>query len=357
MKASDREGWSFERHRGPVRERSFFVRNPALTVLLAGLPVAGLYGLYEAGTLWSGPDEFFATPLYLTVYWALWLAWPIALLFLARVFLRARAGNLLAALVSSLGVLVAGVLIWGHAIEPNRIRTVETEVSSSCGARVALVSDIHLGVYTRTWQLERLVQRLNDLKVDAVLVAGDWVQIPPFDLKSAFAPWTKLRHPTFAVLGNQEERKDGARLKDPLRETLRNAGVEWVDGKRVALGRCELVGLGDLLTGSANKDLRLLRGQHTGVTAERRVVLVHHPDAVELLPSNWAGQILAGHTLGGQVSLPWISEHILAGRTKGQYARGLYEHPNARLFVTSGIGLSDWPIRLGVPPTIDVLSL
>jgi predicted MPP superfamily phosphohydrolase len=356
MKVSDREGWSFERHRGPVRERSFFVRNPALTVVLAGLPVAALYGLYEAGTLWSGPDEFFTTPLHVTLYWALWLAWPVGLLFLARVFLRARAGNLLAALVSSLGVLVAGVLIWGHAIEPNRIRTVETAVSKSCGVRVALVSDIRLGVYYRTWQLERLVQRLNELNVDAVLVAGDWVQIPPFDLKSAFAPWTKLRHPTFGVPGNQSERKDGARLKEPLRETLRNAGVEWIDGKRVALGRCELVGLGDLLTGSANKDLRLLQGQHT-VPAERRVVLVHHPDAVELLPPNWAGQVLAGHTLGGQVDLPWISEHVLAGRTKGQYARGLYEHANARLFITSGIGLSDWPIRLGVPPTIDVLSL
>lgn len=357
MKASEREGWSFAGDRGPVRERSFFVRNPTLTLVLAGLPVAALLALYEAGTLWSGPDEFFTTPLYLTVYWALWLAWPVALLLLARVFLRARAGNLLAALVSGLGVLAAGVVIWGHAIEPNRIRVVETAVSATCGVRVALLSDLHLGIYFRTWQLERLVRRLNDLNVDAVLVAGDWVQTPPYDLKTAFGPWTKLRHSSFGVLGNQAERKDGAKLKEPLRETLRAAGVEWLDGNRAALGRCELVGLGDLLTGSGNKDLRLLQGQRSNVPAERRVVLVHHPDTVDLLAANWAALVLAGHTLGGQVDLPWIADDIIASRSKGHYVRGLYEHPNARLFVTSGIGMSYWPIRLGVPPTIDVLSL
>lgn len=357
MRASDREGWSFERQRGPMRERSFFVRNPGLTVVLFGLPVAALIALYEAGSLWSGPDEFFTTPLYLTVYWALWLAWPVALLLLARVFLRARAGNVLAALVSSLGVLAAGMAIWGHAIEPNRIRVVETDVSKTCGVRVALLSDLHLGIYFRSWQLERVVQRLNELNVDAVLVAGDWVQVPPYDLKTAFGAWLKLRHPSFGVLGNQSERKDGAKLKEPLRETLRGSGVELIDGKRAVLGRCELIGLGDLLTGSANKDLRLLQGQRSDVQPERRIVLVHHPDTADLLAANWAALVLAGHTLGGQVDLPWIKDDIIASRTKGRYVRGLYEHSNARLFVTSGIGMSYWPIRLGVPPTIDVLSL
>lgn len=357
MKSDDREGWRFETDAGPRRARSFFIRHPALALLLVGVPIAFVYSLYEADKLWSSESEILTTPLQLTLFWSLWLALPVAVLALLRVFLRARRGNILAALVSAGAFLLASLVIWAHVGEPNRVRVVETKLDDTCGVKVALVSDLHIGLFSRDWQLERWVRQLNALDVDAVLVAGDWTLTPPYDLKKAFAPWTKLRHRSIGVLGTQEERKNGPRLADPLRETLRASGVEWIDGQRTMLGRCELVGLGDLRSGTAAQDLRLVQGQRSTMPGARRLVLAHHPDTADLLPANWAAWLLAGETHGAQVDLPWVTPHLLAARSKGAYNRGRYQLEHMRLFVTSGLGLEDWPIRLGVPPTIDVLSL
>lgn len=357
MTATDREGWRFERDLGPLRSRSFFIRYPALTLVLAGVPLAFLYSLLEADKLWSTESEILTTPLQLTLYWSLWLAFPVALLALLRVFLRARRGNVLAALVSAGAFLLASLVVWAHVGEPNRVRVVETKLGDACGVKVALVSDLNIGLYSRSWQLERWVQQLNALDVDAVLIAGDWTLNPPYDLKKAFAPWTKLRHRSIGVLGAQEERKNGPRLAEPLRETLRASGVEWIDGKHTALGRCELVGLGELRSGAAAGDLRLVQSQRSATPSARRIVLAHHPDTADLLPDSWASWLLAGQTHGAQLDIPWVTPHLLAGRSKGAYNRGRYEHEHARLFVTSGLGLEDLPVRLGVPPTIDVLSL
>jgi uncharacterized protein len=353
----ERDGWRFGHDDAVARPRPFFARHPAVALALLGGGLAFIYALVEAGKLWGTEQTLLTLPLQLTLYWALWLSAPIFLLALARVLLRLRARRWGGALASLLGAALAGLVFWGVAIEPNRIRVLHTKASSACGVKVALVSDLHQGVFGRHWQLEQLVDALNAQQVDAVLVAGDWTLHPPYDLKTAFAPWTRLRHRSFGVLGHQEEAKDGPRLLEPLRETLRAAGLEWLDGRRVMLGRCELVGTGDLTSGSAARDLRLLQGQRSTVPGGRRLILTHHPDTADLLPANWAGLVLAGQTHGGQIYLPGLSEKWMPKRSKGGYIRGPYELEHTRLFVTSGIGMEDLPLRIGMPPTIDVLDL
>jgi predicted MPP superfamily phosphohydrolase len=330
---------------------------------------AAIVGLTALGTLfvllvwhdfrdtWYSPGYERHAVVHLSVYWGLWAVWPLLpwLAWKSALALRARRRALgLACLVA---LLLAAALAWARFIEPSRLVLRETVLDRQCGAQVALISDIHLGKYTRAPELERLVQRLNTLPIDAVLVAGDWTYGPPRDLTQAFAPLARLRYPVFAVVGNHDEQMPGPPLTDALRDALAAASVQLIEGRQVPLGRCTLIGIGDLYAGAAQTHLQHLRLDPPKASTERRVLLTHNPDVATLMPPGTASVVLAGHTHGGQVRLPLLTQIMLKRNTRGAYEQGLYPLPGTQLFITPGIGTAILPLRFLVPPTIDLLSL
>jgi len=67
---------------------------------------------------------------------------------------------------------------------------------------------------------------------------------------------------------------------------------------------------------------------------------------------------LAGHTHGGQVSLPIIgAPYKFTGRAPEHYAYGHIIEGGEDLIVTSGIGTSMLPVRVGVNALPEVVKL
>lgn len=313
--------------------------------------------LVETQSVWSAPGRQAVTTVRLVSYWGSWLLWPLALLFLLRVVGHLARGRVVRALLAAALLAITAALLWARFVEPTEIEVRETSLGTSCGVRVALVSDIHAGVFLRAADLDRLVTRLNALDVDAVLVAGDWTYGPKRDLRAQFTPLASLRHRVYGVLGNHDEEHPGPPIQQPLRTALQSFNVQFIEGRRVMLGRCELAGLGDLGAGSAQRDLAELAKSRSQRPPAQRVVLTHNPDVVQAFPAGLAAVTLAGHTHGGQVDLPWATDRVLHRLTRGGYKRGSYPLDATQLFVTSGIGTSHLPIRLRMPPTIDLLTL
>jgi len=75
-----------------------------------------------------------------------------------------------------------------------------------------------------------------------------------------------------------------------------------------------------------------------------------------LLPKNCALTV-AGHTHGGQVRLPFVGWLVVRSRYGQRYAAGYVREGAKPLFVSTGIGTSIFPVRLGVPPEISLLRL
>jgi predicted MPP superfamily phosphohydrolase len=345
-----------ERNKGRRRPR-WMAFAGALVAIALLLALRGIVDT-EFEAAWIADRDRRAVQFQLWVYWGCWLLWPLlawAAWRVQRTWRKAARRDLPWASAALLVFCACGV--WARFIEPSLLLVHETRLSSTCGLRVALVSDLHLGTFGRTHDLDRLVDRLNTLEVDAVLVAGDWTVEPAHDLARILAPLSRLRHRTLSVTGNHDEEAPGPPLTEDLRRALASLGVVNMEARRLPLGRCELVGLGDLSSGATTEHLASLARQPSEVPGERRVVLTHDPDTALELPAGFAAWVLAGHTHGGQVRLPFRTARVLHRMTRGHFTQGLHELPNTRVFVTSGTGTSNLPFRFGVPPVIDVLVL
>lgn len=93
------------------------------------------------------------------------------------------------------------------------------------------------------------------------------------------------------------------------------------------------------------------------------VVLSHMPDVVR--EAAWRGipAVLAGHTHGGQIRLPFLGALTTRCSLGPYYDRGRFEFPapNERgwttLYINPGVGMSVLPVRFGCPPKWALLEL
>ncbi len=269
----------------------------------------------------------------------------------------------------SLRIVVAvalAVAIRGFIWEPSQL--VEREQTlvlpgwpANCdGLRLDVVADTHTGSPRNGLDnLDRWVQRLVDSDADAVLMAGDYVilsvflgtYVPAEEIATHLKPLT-ARKPVYAVLGNHDWWKDGAKVRD----AFASAGVRMIDNQAeaVQLRGCRfwIAGIGDLLEGDPD-----VAGTFAMIDDAAPVIaLTHEPDLFPDIPSR-ASLTVAGHTHGGQIDV-WPLRRDPSPFVLGSSRLKWHIVDEGRhLFVTPGIGTSILPMRFGVPPEISRLTL
>lgn len=285
------------------------------------------------------------------LFHASWLALPVVAWLLWR--LRRRTGRVWVVLALVPCLLFA----WARFVEPQMIR-VRTSVLADTGVsvRIALISDLHLGVYKHRAFLERLVTHINALEVDVVGIAGDFTYEPQDDaLEVLFAPLARLDAPVYAVLGNHDQQAPGPDIDADLRVALGMHGVQVIEGEIVHMAGYRWAGLGDRW--ARRDDATFL---HHAPAQQPTLVLAHNPDSVTGLARSDAALLVAGHTHGGQIRIPWLYRYAIPsalGFDRGeQWGPGRDGQP-VRVFTTTGVGETGLPLRLFNPPTIDVLHL
>lgn len=90
-----------------------------------------------------------------------------------------------------------------------------------------------------------------------------------------------------------------------------------------------------------------------------RIVLTHTPD-MELLSAlsrKNVDMVVAGHTHGGQVRLPWIGALISGCNIKTKYCSGLFHFHNFILYITRGLGEGRYsPFRFYCQPEATLIK-
>jgi hypothetical protein len=283
--------------------------------------------------------------------WGSWLVWPWLAWMGHRLVVRWRASS--APRRAWRLVLVAGALwfVEMRFVEPALIVERTTRLELGFQARIAVISDHHVGLYKSPAFLERVVQRLNAMEVDAVLIAGDHINEPDRPLVELMAPFAKLRHPAFSVPGNHDEQRPGPPIQPQLKEALKAARVVPVEYTHAALERFVVIGLGDRYAGKDGLEPLL------HAPADRpRIALVHNPDSAMRFPKGSAALVVSGHTHCGQIRF-WRIYHRAIPSSHG-FDRGFYDDKApVPVFVTCGLGEVILPMRFRNPPAIDLLEI
>ncbi len=268
----------------------------------------------------------------------------------------------LGAIIFLLGVLV----FWAFLIEPNRLvvgqQTIQIDnwPQPLNGLRIAVLADIHAGApFIDQRKLRLIVQRTNELHPDLIVILGDYMTGNGWVRRTmepeAFGPILKdLNAPlgVYSVLGNHDWWYNGRKVRTALEQN----GIKVLENEVAQLNArgtsLWLVGLADLWTRAQNVE-ETINKVPEGVAV---IALTHNPDIFPQVPQR-VPLLLAGHTHGGQVRLPWIGSVVHSSRVGERYEVGHVFENSHHLFVTTGIGTSILPVRFGVPPEIVLLTV
>ncbi len=223
------------------------------------------------------------------------------------------------------------------------------------GLRVAHLSDIHHGLYTKLEEVERAVELVNRMEPDLVALTGDFVSNSPNYIRPVARALGKLRakEGVFAVLGNHDYRV-GAEC---VSAALEANGVEVLRNRHVTLARngsrLTLAGVDDLRY-NADDLRRALRGAAPDAPT---ILLCHNPAVLPLAAARGIDLVLAGHTHGGQVDAPRLRALLSAHGVRLPWAHGLDRVGETQIYISRGIGTVLVPVRLRCPAEIPVLRL
>jgi predicted MPP superfamily phosphohydrolase len=259
--------------------------------------------------------------------------------------------------VLALGTLGAACTVYGWTIEPTWIEVTRHEVAlgrlppGSARVRLVHVSDLHVDV--SPGNEEALPDLVAAEHPDLIAFTGDSLNVAAGRERflRCIARLADVA-PVYAVKGNWDviQMRDVRVLEDSRARLLDDEVAEVeVRGVRLALaglpyGRDREVGA---LLARAPRD--------------RPLVFLHHtPDPILELAGRRVDLVLAGHTHGGQVRLPFYGALLTLARHGKRFEAGLYRVEDTWLYVNRGLGMEGGAaprVRFLCRPEVTVIDL
>lgn len=256
---------------------------------------------------------------------------------------------------------VAACLFDAYVIEPHWIKwntfPLESRGEKNTSLTLVQLSDLHLRKIDQS--LIKLAGDINQLKPDILCLTGDVIDRPRYlPVLDQYLGMIDREIPKFSILGNWEYwgGVDLPALKEIYekynwRLLVNESAVCPVKGKSVLI-----TGLDDFIGGDPNIKAAL----NQTPSHDFHMVLSHCPEYRDVLVNfsshfPWMDVVLSGHTHGGQINLLGFIPVLPPG--SGRYVRGWYKEKTPAMYVSSGIGTSLLPLRLGVLPEVTVFQL
>lgn len=225
--------------------------------------------------------------------------------------------------------------------------------------RIAMIADSHLGTTLDGDEFAAQMKRLDDMNVDALMIAGDFVDDDSnrADMEKACAALgsIKTKYGVFYAYGNHDMGYfDGDRdfSVEDLAHELDNNGVDiLVEDKTMISDNICIIGRHDTYADGRMPISVLMRYTEDSTYS---IVLDHQPNDYDAEAESGVDLVLSGHTHGGHL-FPTGYVGTLTGmndRIYGHERRG-----NTDFIVTSGI--SGWaiPFKTGAKSEIVIIDI
>lgn len=298
--------------------------------------------------------------------------------------------------------------IWPRFIEPNCLKTKKIKLpipnlpKALDQLKILHLSDLHLNEGMTNYFLKKILKKIKQLNPDILVFTGDFLCYSQISQCGRFEKFIhslpKARYGNYAVFGNHDYahyaciNKEGEydiqdkksskptvvkgferlfktisikkkhtekALKTPMNKKL----VDIIDRSHFDLlhnetktlsikeAKLNITGLGEYMLGQMNPKAGFANYEDTSPG----IALVHNPDSVPHLKDYPGNLILCGHTHGGQVNLPFMSNKFVLIENM-HYKKGLIKENDRWIHVSCGLG-GVMNFRWFCPPEMTLLEL
>ena len=230
-------------------------------------------------------------------------------------------------------VVIASLVVYSFFIEPGMLKVQRLVLTADSNAKFVFMSDTHLPSLNE----QEVLRLVREEKPDAVLFGGDACNVQGADCEKFFSELSNIA-PIYAVLGNNDY--FGSRI----------ANATYLNNTKTTILGITLCGVayyGPEKTGNCD------------------ISVVHSYD--DIAYANGSSLVLVGHSHGGQVEIPMVTQAVLDAflcEGCGTHRYGEYSDRGMRVYVTSGVGsFLMRPVNLPLnvrflrPPEIVVVEL
>lgn len=260
-------------------------------------------------------------------------------------------------------ILTISIISYAALIEPNIIITKEYKIENTKlpdtfnGLKIVQFSDIHYGNTINKKQLDKIVDKINNLKPDVILFTGDLISkdLSINDtIKEEITDSLKKLECTlykYAIYGDEDNETFKEIMDETNFITLNNETklLYYKSNTPISISG---------LAPKNNQNYSILNASvdEKEIISLFKIVLVHEPDTIENITRYYPQIVMSGHTMGGLIKLPGLKPLFLP-ETANNYYEPHYTIDETNLYVSNGLGTSSINARLNNFPSINLYRL
>lgn len=229
------------------------------------------------------------------------------------------------------------------------------------GFRIVHITDIQGDEYTGRQKIERYIQKVNEQNPDLIIFTGDLISYGTDFIEMSAEEFGKVKakYGTYAVVGDHDYWADLENVKPALTE--QNIPLLQDENKIVDIdSTTNIVITGITEIYSRDSDPEVVDSLTSSARDAAVKIMASHQVKDHLISSaqvNEYDMLLAGHTHGGQVRVPFLGMSFSAAERETEYVSGLYQEGDLVINVNNGLGFTLSPIRYDAPPEVSVITL
>ena len=195
--------------------------------------------------------------------------------------------------------------------------------------------------------LDSVVRKINSLSPDFVCFTGDIIEEEKY-LAEALELLAGVKSPMFGVPGNHDY---WSKISfEPIHRCFNATGGAWLlDEQRATADRkINLIGI------TCSHDKQAILPLNPSV---KNILLMHYPAWVKKLTGQKFDLMLAGHSHGGQVRVPFYGP-LIVPYAVDEFDLGLFQTAAGPLYVNAGIGyIYTYNFRFNCRPEITLIEI
>ena len=245
--------------------------------------------------------------------------------------------------------------IGNMGIKVKEYKIINNNIGNFYGLKIVHVTDLHYGM-TNEKKLKKLVKEINLTKPDIVLFTGDLVDKNTEYNKEIDNILIENLKNINAYYGKYYVNGDEDLLYKTFDTIMSNSNFISLDDTYEVIynEKNETIFLSGIspdksLTNEIKENINLN-------TYNYKILLTHYPDSVTSILKYNFDLIASGHSLNGQVRLPFIGS-VYTKENSRKYYNSYYKIDNTNLYISSGIGNSTINIRLNNPPSFNLYRI